>query len=102
MLYNELEIYIKEKHVSSTTSVIGYLENISPQSAFPDDTAFIVYNNFSSELFFWMNSTQYTRDEHVACAPFTWMNGQIYTESDTVATFTLSNAEGCDSTIVLN
>lgn len=30
MLYNELEIYIKEKHVSSTKSVIGYLENISP------------------------------------------------------------------------
>ncbi len=37
-----------------------------------------------------------------ACDTFTWINGVTYTESSNGATYVLTNAAGCDSTVTLN
>jgi hypothetical protein len=36
------------------------------------------------------------------CGSFTWINGNTYNVSNNTATFTLTNAAGCDSVITLN
>ncbi|MBR4638347.1 MAG: hypothetical protein IKO81_06850, partial [Bacteroidales bacterium] len=41
-------------------------------------------------------------DTQVACGSFTWIDGVTYTESTTAPTFTLTNAQGCDSVVTLH
>ena len=41
-------------------------------------------------------------DTQVACDSYTWIDGQIYTENNNTATYTLTNAAGCDSIVTLN
>jgi PKD repeat protein len=47
------------------------------------------------------NSTTGT-DVQTACGSYTWIDGNTYTASNNTATFTLTNAVGCDSVITLN
>jgi len=47
------------------------------------------------------NSTSST-DVQTACDSYTWIDGLIYTASNNTATFTTTNAAGCDSLITLN
>lgn len=37
-----------------------------------------------------------------ACNAYTWIDGITYTSSNDVATYTISNAQGCDSVVTLN
>ena len=41
-------------------------------------------------------------DPHTACDQFTWINGLTYTADNTTDTYTLHNAQGCDSVVTLN
>ena len=41
-------------------------------------------------------------DERNACEEFTWIDGITYTENNNTATYTLTNAAGCDSVVTLN
>ena len=41
-------------------------------------------------------------DEISACVSHTWIDGVTYTESNNTATWTLTNAEGCDSVVTLD
>jgi hypothetical protein len=41
-------------------------------------------------------------DYHEACQPFTWIDGNTYTSTNSTATFTLTNALGCDSIVTLD
>ena len=41
-------------------------------------------------------------DSHTACESYTWLDGNTYTASNNTATYTTTNAEGCDSTITLD
>ena len=41
-------------------------------------------------------------DEQTACDSYEWIDGMTYTESTDVPTFTLRNAEGCDSVVTLH
>jgi hypothetical protein len=41
-------------------------------------------------------------DVQTACGSFTWIDGITYTESNSTATYTLTNAAGCDSIVTLN
>ena len=41
-------------------------------------------------------------DFHTACDSYTWIDGNNYTASNNTATYTTTNAEGCDSTITLD
>lgn len=41
-------------------------------------------------------------DTHVACDSFTWVDGNTYTSSNNSATYTYTNAAGCDSIVTLN
>jgi len=41
-------------------------------------------------------------DEQSACGSYTWIDGNTYTSNDINATFTLTNAAGCDSIITLS
>jgi uncharacterized delta-60 repeat protein len=41
-------------------------------------------------------------DVQTSCDPFTWIDGNTYSVSTNTPTFTLANAQGCDSTITLN
>jgi hypothetical protein len=47
------------------------------------------------------NSTTGT-DVQTACGSYTWIDGVTYTASNNTATFTLTNAAGCDSIVTLN
>ena len=41
-------------------------------------------------------------DEQTTCDSYTWIDGETYTESTNEPTFTLTNAGGCDSVVVLH
>ncbi len=41
-------------------------------------------------------------DTKTACDSYTWIDGVTYTESNNTATYTLTNAAGCDSIVTLN
>ena len=41
-------------------------------------------------------------DEQTACDSYVWIDGNAYTASNNTATFTLTNAAGCDSTVTLH
>ena len=41
-------------------------------------------------------------DKQTACDAYKWIDGKTYTSSNTTATYTLTNATGCDSVITLN
>ncbi len=41
-------------------------------------------------------------DIQTACGSYTWIDGETYSESNSSATFTLVDANGCDSTVTLN
>ncbi len=41
-------------------------------------------------------------DIQLACGSYTWIDGVTYTTSNNTATFTLTNAAGCDSVVTLN
>ena len=47
------------------------------------------------------NSTTGT-DVKTACESFTWIDGNTYTSSNNTATHLLTNAAGCDSTVILD
>jgi hypothetical protein len=47
------------------------------------------------------NNTSST-DIQTACDSYTWINGNTYTSNNNTATYTLSNAAGCDSIVTLN
>lgn len=44
----------------------------------------------------------YSVDTQVTCGSYTWIDNNTYNTSNQSATFTLTNAEGCDSIITLN
>ena len=48
-----------------------------------------------------LNSTTGT-DVITACNAYTWIDGNTYTTNNNTATFTLTNAAGCDSVVTLN
>jgi hypothetical protein len=41
-------------------------------------------------------------DVQSACTSYTWIDGNTYTSSNSTATYTLTNAAGCDSVVTLN
>ena len=41
-------------------------------------------------------------DTQVACGDFEWIDGNTYAEANNTATFTISNAAGCDSVVTLD
>lgn len=49
-----------------------------------------------------LNQSTSSIDNISTCGTYTWMDGITYTESNQIATFTLVNSAGCDSTITLN
>lgn len=49
-----------------------------------------------------INSSNSGIDVVTACDSYTWVDGNTYTASNNTATFTLTNASGCDSLVTLN
>ncbi len=49
-----------------------------------------------------INNSNTGTDLQVACDSFTWIDGNTYTTSNNVASFVLTNAAGCDSTVTLD
>ena len=49
-----------------------------------------------------INQTSLILDTHEACDTFTWIDGNTYTADNSSATYTLTNAAGCDSIVVLD
>ena len=56
----------------------------------------------SDTLVLTINNSNTGIDVQTACDTYTWIDGIEYTASNNTATFTLTNAEGCDSVITLN
>ncbi len=48
------------------------------------------------------NSCNKQVDSVYTCASYTWIDGNTYTSSNTAATYTYTNASGCDSSVILN
>jgi len=44
----------------------------------------------------------FATDEITACGSYTWIDGNTYTENNNTATYTLTNAAGCDSLVTLD
>lgn len=49
-----------------------------------------------------INNNSYRIDSIVSCTAYTWIDSINYTSNNTTATYTLSNAAGCDSIITLH
>jgi len=49
-----------------------------------------------------INSSNTGTDVITACDSYTWIDGNTYTASNNTATYTLTNAAGCDSVVTLN
>ena len=49
-----------------------------------------------------INGSTTGTDVQTACDSYTWIDGNTYTTSNNTATFTLSNAAGCDSVVTLD
>jgi hypothetical protein len=49
-----------------------------------------------------INHSTTATDLVIACESYTWIDGITYTESTNTATYTLTNAAGCDSVVTLN
>jgi hypothetical protein len=49
-----------------------------------------------------INSSSTGTDVQTACDSYTWIDGNTYTASNNTATFVLTNAAGCDSTVTLD
>ncbi|MFK7784616.1 MAG: right-handed parallel beta-helix repeat-containing protein [Crocinitomicaceae bacterium] len=49
-----------------------------------------------------INSSTTSSDLITACESYTWMDGITYTANNTTATYILTNAQGCDSIIMLD
>jgi hypothetical protein len=49
-----------------------------------------------------INTPDATTDTQSACDSYTWIDGNTYTADNNVATFTLTNTNGCDSVVTLN
>ncbi len=49
-----------------------------------------------------INSSTSSVDIVTACDSYTWIDGNTYVSSNNIATYTVTNAAGCDSTITLN
>jgi uncharacterized protein (TIGR02145 family) len=47
-------------------------------------------------------ATTYGTDTQTACDSYLWIDGNTYTTSNNTATYTLTNAAGCDSVVTLN
>ena len=52
-------------------------------------------------LYLTINYSSTGIDEQNACESFTWIDGVTYTESTNTPTYTLTNAAGCDSVVIL-
>ena len=66
--------------------------NIDPQTSFSTDCG----NDCSACI-----PTSST-DVHTACDSYTWIDGNTYTSSNNTATYTTTNAAGCDSVITID
>ena len=49
-----------------------------------------------------VNKSSNSTDNQTACDAYKWIDGKTYTSSNTTATYTLTNATGCDSVVTLN
>lgn len=49
-----------------------------------------------------ISNSSFSTDIQSSCGPFTWIDGNTYTTSNNLATYTIQNSQGCDSTITLN
>lgn len=58
--------------------------------------------NRSESVTITVNPTTYGIDEVSACDFYTWINGTTYTQSTNIPTYTLTNANGCDSIVTLH
>ncbi|MDR0872777.1 MAG: T9SS type B sorting domain-containing protein, partial [Prevotellaceae bacterium] len=77
---------------------------------FSQSTTGIFYQNFKNVLgcdsivmlSLTVKNKTYDTDMQTACETFTWIDGNTYTASNNSATYTLTNAAGCDSIVTLN
>jgi len=68
---------------------------------YTNGTAFAIRLNLGDSSYSTCSNTFSTDNKNV-CGSFTWINGNTYTSSNNTATYTLTNAAGCDSIISLN
>ena len=60
------------------------------------------YSQGTVSYFVSINSIDLTTDIVTACDSYTWIDGNTYSSSNNTATFTSTNAAGCDSIITLD
>lgn len=58
--------------------------------------------SFSGSSYIFKNCSTKEKDLRTACDSLTWIDGNTYKKSNNTATYSLTNAAGCDSIITLN
>ena len=70
--------------------------------AYTFDTLNAVGCDSTATLTLTINASNTGVDVQTACDSYTWIDGNVYTASNSTATYTLTNAAGCDSVVTLN
>ena len=91
--------------VQTACDEFTWINNVT-YTASNDTTTFALTNAVGCDSTVTLNLTINTSttgvDVQTACDEFTWINNVTYTASNDTATYVLTNAAGCDSTVILN
>jgi hypothetical protein len=96
---------------SSSTDVIAACDTYTwldgnPYTASNSSATFTYMNALGCDsivtLDLTINNSNTGTDVQIACAPFLWIDGVTYPTANNTATFTETNAAGCDSVVTLN
>ena len=89
----------------STSTALSPVVTYS-SSGYYDVTLVASYGLYSDSItevdFITINNTATGNDVISACGSYTWIDGNTYTASNNTATYVLTGANGCDSTVTLN
>ena len=93
-----LHLTINQCNTTVMTACDSYTWSVSGQTLTDGGT----YVSGTDTLVLTINHSTTGIDQQEACDSYTWIDGNVYTESNSIATYTLENAAGCDSTVTLS
>lgn len=97
-LVTETEAYTE----SSCNSYIWHGHTYTTSGTYTYETTTSAGCPLVETLYLTIKNPTTSTDVHTACDSYTWINGVTYTTSNSSATYTTTNAAGCDSVIHLN
>ena len=107
-LYAQQSIYVEETNGTLTEIPLTQVQKIifsgTNMVLHKTDATSLTWATSDVQKYFYdnINCNNTGTDIQTACETFNWIDGNTYTESNNTATYTLTNAAGCDSVVTLN